>query len=130
MEKRNTLQKKIVLDAVMKLTNHPTAEIIYTEIVKDYPSISKATVYRNLSGLADDGLIRHIPTADGADRFDFNIETPHNHIKCIKCGAFGDAPIVELVSLDEKIGEHTGYEDVTHEIIYTGICEKCTRVKN
>ena len=48
MERRNTIQKQLVLEAVAQLHNHPTAEQVYAQVVKEHPTISKATVYRNL----------------------------------------------------------------------------------
>ena len=70
MEKRNTIQKQLVLDAVFRLANHPTAEEVYAEVARSHPSVSKATVYRNLGSLSEDGLLRHIKMPGGADRFD------------------------------------------------------------
>ena len=43
MEKRNTIQKQLVLEAVAQLHNHPTAEQVYAQVVKAHPTISKAT---------------------------------------------------------------------------------------
>ncbi len=125
MEKRNTLQKKIILDAVLNLKNHPTADDVYRRVIQDYPNVSKATVYRNLSGLADDNIIRHIPVCDGADRFDHNFSTPHNHIVCRKCGNFCDAPIINTEEIDALVTMQTSFSDIKHEIVYTGICPDC-----
>ena len=58
MEKRNTIQKELVLNAVTKMHRHVTADEVYDDIKKDYPSIGKGTVYRNLSILADENKIR------------------------------------------------------------------------
>ena len=60
MEKRNPIQKQLVLDAVFRLANHPTAEEVYAEVARSHPTVSKATVYRNLGSLSEDGLLRHI----------------------------------------------------------------------
>ena len=52
MEKRNTIQRSLVLNAVNKLQCHATADEVYDEIAKEHPNISKATVYRNLKLLS------------------------------------------------------------------------------
>ncbi|MEG2930430.1 MAG: transcriptional repressor [Ruthenibacterium sp.] len=127
MEKRNTVQKQLVLDAVARLANHPTADAVYNEVVRSHPSVSKATVYRNLTGLAQDGLIRHVAMADGADRFDHCVSYPHDHIVCTTCGAFGDAPIVTDASMDALVSEQTGYHSVQHDIVYNGECPVCAK---
>lgn len=124
MEKRNTIQKQLVLDAVSRLANHPTAESVYTEVVRKHPSVSKATVYRNLGSLTQDGLLRHIGMPDGADRFDHTL-SGHNHISCRRCGAFCDVPLPQAPELNLQAEQDTGFSQVTHEIVFTGLCPEC-----
>ena len=50
---RNTIQRQLVLSAVRQLQNHPTADEVYQKVQKSCPTISRATVYRNLKLLAN-----------------------------------------------------------------------------
>ena len=68
MQTRNTLQKDIILRAVNKLRDHPTADMVYEEVVREYPRISKATVYRNLNQMAKLGQIHKVQIPNSADR--------------------------------------------------------------
>ncbi len=124
MEKRNTIQKKLVLDAVLRLADHPTAEQVYAEVVKEHPTVSKATVYRNLNGLSQSGVLRHIPMPDGADRFDHRL-TPHAHIKCTVCGRVCDAFVEDDAGLDAQVERQTGFRRATHELMFRGVCPGC-----
>ncbi len=126
MEKRNTIQKQLVIDAVFRLANHPTAEEVYEEVAKMHPSVSKATVYRNLSSLSEDGKLRHIQMPGGADRFDHTLSI-HRHIICTKCGCFADAPAFETKMLDEEVEKSTGFCNVTHDIVFCGLCPECAK---
>ena len=89
MKNRNTLQRRLVLETVRRMRNHPTAEEIYLAIAAENPLISKATVYRNLKLLSEQGESLRIPIPDGADRFDFHV-APHYHIKCRVCSQVFD----------------------------------------
>ena len=53
MDRRNTIQKELVLKAVNELKRHVTADEVYDFIKKDYPTIGKGTVYRNLGVLVE-----------------------------------------------------------------------------
>ena len=64
METRNTMQKSIILEQLKKL-QHPTADEVYGAVVKVHPSISKATVYRNLSAMSEKGAISRVKIPDG-----------------------------------------------------------------
>ena len=46
MIQRNTIQKKLVLEAVTAISNHPTADEVYQRVVLDHPNVSRGTVYR------------------------------------------------------------------------------------
>lgn len=126
MEKRNTIQKQLVLDAVSCLANHPTADEVYQKVVCKHPTISKATVYRNLGGMAEEGILRHILIPGGADRFDHCL-TEHRHMLCTQCGKFVDSPIEAEAELDSMAAQATGFENVKHDIVYYGTCPSCTK---
>ncbi|MDD6142906.1 MAG: transcriptional repressor, partial [bacterium] len=68
MARRNTIQRSLVLEAVNRLHSHATADEVYEEIIQEYPTISKATVYRNLNLLSEMGEIRRLEIPGSADR--------------------------------------------------------------
>jgi len=70
--KRNTIQKQLVLDAVKELNIHATAEQVFEYVVKKHTSISKATVYRNLSQMAESGELLNIGSFYGSAHYDHN----------------------------------------------------------
>ena len=48
-------QRESIKKQLMQRNDHPTADMIYTDIRKEYPNISLGTVYRNLALLSDLG---------------------------------------------------------------------------
>lgn len=44
--------------------DHPTADMLYTDVRKEFPNISLGTVYRNLSLLSELGEIKRLTTGD------------------------------------------------------------------
>ena len=67
VQRRNTRQRKLVLDAVRQSYNHPTADEIYNVVRAQDDKISRGTVYRNLNLLADAGEILSIKTPGGEE---------------------------------------------------------------
>lgn len=84
-----TPQRIIVLESLIKLNNHPTAEIIYEEIKKKYPNISLATVYNILELLSKKNIINKVYCDDGKLRYDGNT-IMHQHIVDTKNGEIKD----------------------------------------
>lgn len=133
VQKRNTIQKKLVLEAVSQLQNHPTAEEVYKHIVKIYKNISKGTVYRNLNILAQEHQLLKVLVMDGADRFDHNT-AEHNHIKCDICNKCYDIPedrisqIDKMIFINKELEEKSGFIINGYEVLFRGICPKCRAI--
>lgn len=122
--RRNTVQRQIVLGIVKELQNHPTADQVYDKAVARHPSISRATVYRNLNQLSEDGEIRKIEVPSGADRFDHVLDS-HYHIRCDCCNKLFDVDMAHLDGLEFAIGKNQGFQITGHTILFRGICPQC-----
>ena len=120
---RNTRQRALVLEAVRSLHNHPTSADVYEAVCEKHPSISRATVYRNLNVLTEQGEVLHIPVAGGADRYDFRCDC-HYHAICRECGVVYD---VEMPSegLLSSVRDTHGFQIEGFDIIFTGLCPDC-----
>ena len=121
---RNTVQRQIVWDALKKLNNHPSTENIYAEIHREHPSISRATVYRNLRQLAANGVIRQISLSDGLERYDSRNDQ-HYHFKCKDCGGIFDVDIEYLAGINETVQGKYGVMVDEHDVVFSGICQNC-----
>lgn len=109
--------------------DHPTAETVYLNIREEFPKISLATVYRNLSLLADIGEIQKISTGNGPDRFDA-IAKPHNHFVCKECGAVIDLEMDSIAHINEIAGKSFNGRIDGHSIHFYGICPDCLSKNN
>lgn len=124
MNKRNTIQRSLVLKTVKELQFHATADEVYDTIVKKHSDISRGTVYRNLNLLSDIGEIRKLEMPSGADRFD-HICHEHYHTRCIKCGRVFDVEMDFIADLETNIKDTHGFKFIGHDIIFKGICPEC-----
>jgi Fe2+ or Zn2+ uptake regulation protein len=125
MQKRNTIQRQLVIAAVRSLGNHPTAEQVYNDIILKYPDISKGTVYRNLNSLVESGLLSKVSVPSAADRYDY-ILTKHYHVQCTRCKKFINVKGLDYdQNLDDKIAQLTGFRMENHDIVFSGLCPEC-----
>lgn len=77
-------QRESIRNYLSHTKEHPTADIIYNNIKKEYPNISLGTVYRNLNLLVEQGEIRRLTCGDGMDHFDYDT-SEHYHFICTNC---------------------------------------------
>ena len=129
MDKRNTVQKEIVFQAVRKLGNHATADEIFALVNSEYPSVSRGTVYRNLGVLAEEGKISKVEIPSEADHYD-HVTDCHYHVICVKCGRVFDVDIDILPDLTEKIKDKRGFDYIGYSLVFRGICPECKEKEN
>ena len=69
MAMKYSRQRQLIKDFLMTRKDHPTADVVYTNVRLQDPNISLGTVYRNLTQLADIGEIQRLRMGDGVDHF-------------------------------------------------------------
>jgi len=121
---RHSKQRDAILDELCSRTDHPTADELFVSLREQMPNISLATVYRNLSLLANDGVVLRLTCGDTADHFDGNT-APHYHIYCRVCHRLYDVDVHEIDLINSLA--NTNYNGLieSHSITFYGICEKC-----
>lgn len=123
MQQRQTQQKEIIRAALCRLGNHPTADMVYDAVHIEHPRISRATVYRVLNQMAENGSALKISVTDAADRFDHNTFR-HSHAKCRVCGAVVDVPFVKL-DLRRIAPMAEGFQITGYSLLLEGVCAEC-----
>ncbi len=92
---RYSKQRELIYENLKARCDHPTAEIIYTELKKDNPSLSLGTVYRNLNFLADAKMIRKLDVGQTIVHFDADLSA-HHHFICNECQQVYDIFLVMM----------------------------------
>lgn len=126
---KKTVQSILVLDAVRRLHCHASADDIYEEIAKDFPTISRGTVYRNLNRLSELGEIKKRELPGGADGFDHRCDA-HYHARCEHCGHIFDVDIPYFPGIIDHITDKHGFIFTGADITFKCICPDCQNQKN
>lgn len=115
-----TIHRIKVLEYLDNNRIHPSADEIYRNLKRDFPTISRATVYNTLNLLSENKIIEEIITPD-ALRYDF-VENHHNHFYCVECHKVYDVN-TELPKL--KINEVDGHKVINIQYCIVGVCKEC-----
>jgi Fur family peroxide stress response transcriptional regulator len=74
-----TPQRIAILEVILNLNNHPTAENIVEYLRLSYPSLSLATIYKTLNTFSKKGIIKKVLTENEVMRYD-PIQDKHHHL--------------------------------------------------
>ena len=120
-----THPRRVVWDVVAGHLGHPTPEEVYEKVRQQVPSVSLATVYKNLKLFEEFGLIREVgqPGAKSA-RYDANLEE-HQHLICTGCGRMMDVLVDGLEGIHVPETQSMGFVIQSSKIYFEGLCQDC-----
>ena len=120
---KHSSHRDAILELVQATDSHPTADWVYERARREAPSISLATVYRNLKQLVAAGTITAV--RDGAQvRYDHNT-SDHDHFICRSCGALIDLNLGPTRMLEREVERRYGVVVDSVRIEIFGTCTTC-----
>jgi Fur family transcriptional regulator, ferric uptake regulator len=122
---RMTPQRQLILDAVVQMQGHVSADQVYQQVVRVFPDVNISTVYRTLEVLEDLGVVRHTHFHDGVAQYERTDAARHHHMVCSRCGADAELDLEVLRPLADELKRRYGFEaDLAHSAI-VGVCRAC-----
>jgi Fur family peroxide stress response transcriptional regulator len=123
-----THQRQVIYEAVVAMPGHYSPESIFAEVRRRTPSISLATVYKNLRLFVAHGLLREVSPHASTLLVEGNLE-PHHHLVCTRCKAVQDIE-GDFINY-KKLSRHAprGF-DLTQPLVEVfGLCRRCSAKK-
>lgn len=116
-----TPQRVAILKEIQSV-GHATVDEIYERILEIYPSISLATIYKNLTSMCEAGILNEIKPPLQKQRYELN-HTRHAHLICQVCGSLKD---IDLDLKDLSLSKlDNGFEVTNVNIAIYGVCKDC-----
>ncbi|MEW6076648.1 MAG: Fur family transcriptional regulator [Thermodesulfobacteriota bacterium] len=124
-----TPQRLAIVKILATSEGHPSVENIHSRIKKDFPTMSLATVYRNIVLIKSLGEVLELGFPDGSNRYDGNKPYSHPHVICVKCGKIVDPDLDSLDSMKKEVASETGFKILNHRLDFFGVCGDCLSKK-
>jgi Fur family peroxide stress response transcriptional regulator len=121
-----TPQRLAICKLLLSSKDHPSADQIYQEVKKSYPTISLATVYFTLDLLKNLGLVQELGFSDRSSRYDPNI-SPHINIICPRCGKVYDYEAASVKKLWSQIVAEMSFTPLRQRLDVYKFCDKCSK---
>lgn len=118
-----TPQRVAIIEYLVNTKTHPSAEDIYKEIIKRYPTMSYATVYNTLVTLKNLGAVVELAIDSEKKRFDIDTSL-HHHFYCRKCKCVSD---ISKNFIIETISDIDGHKIERTFLNFIGICNNCLK---
>ncbi|MEA1914463.1 MAG: transcriptional repressor [Campylobacterota bacterium] len=117
-----THQRLVILEELEK-AKHIDIDNLYDLVISSCPTLSKATLYRNLNDLVLKNIVTEVKVPDQKNMYE-TTKLPHIHLVCKKCRSVEDENIDTSFLLSE-VSRHSHFKIEASSISLSGICEKC-----
>jgi Fur family peroxide stress response transcriptional regulator len=125
-----THQRLALFEALAASRMHPSAEQLHRMVRRRIPTLSLATVYKNLEALRAIGAVSDVNVLHEQGRFEAALPgtgagKPHYHLVCIACRKVCDLPEESLPALRVEPRDAQGFEVQAVRVQVEGLCASC-----
>ncbi len=121
---RLTEPRRAVIEALVSVSVHPTADDLAEQVALTNPSVHKSTVYRTLDALTELGLVEHVHLGHG--RAVYHLAGDDDlHLLCDRCGAVAHIGADVLDPSRAAIEADTGFVLEAGHFALPGLCQTC-----
>ncbi len=111
-----TPQRLAILTEIAK-AGHISVDDIYLKIKDNFPSISLATIYKNVNSMKEAEILYEIHTQDSKPKYEIKKQS-HAHFVCQICNSLEDVNINE-----EDFKNYGNFNQI--DLYLYGICDNC-----
>jgi Fe2+ or Zn2+ uptake regulation protein len=115
-----------VRDLVLSGSLHAwTIEELLARVRSEIASADYSTVFRAVSYLEQQKLIRKVDVGDGRGRYE-TAARHHDHVQCERCGKVSESGTQCLLeNAAAEVSKATGFKVYSHHLVFTGLCPDC-----
>ena len=119
-----TFQRMNILGSIEK-HGHMTIDDIYEKVIKTHPSLSLATVYKNIILMVEKGVLTEVPITGKKSKYEL-VKDDHIHLVCTECGEVEDRPHNENAdALFSSMTKNENFSLCKQQINLYGVCNHC-----
>ena len=119
-----TFQRMNILGVVEK-NGHMSVEDIYEELIKVHPSLSLATIYKNIILMKEKGVLVEVPIVDKKPKYELS-KVDHIHLICTECGSVEDRMCLDITdNIFHQLSQQEHFKLNKRQVNLYGVCRVC-----
>jgi len=123
-----TFQRMTIL-SVIEEWGHMNVDEIYAEVLKSHPTLSLATVYKNIVTMVERDVLVEVPISGQKSKYEVR-KHEHLHLICRQCGSVMDQDIDDVLVEDtRRVAQKSAFALEDRQVNLYGVCAACQEQK-
>lgn len=118
-----TPQRLIILNEIDR-SGHIDVDSLYEQIHKILPSVSLATIYKNINNLTETGILKEVKMEGVKTQYEID-KFPHIHLVCQQCNQIEDIE-VDKHQLIDQLKSYTDQTVQDANVTLYHLCKNCS----
>ncbi len=120
-----TPQRLAIAKVLAKSKGHPSVENIHHQLKKDFPTMSLATIYKNILLINSLGEVLELGFPDGQTDMMEKSLIPIDTSSVSSAKEFVDLDLDSLDAMQKEVALETNFEILNRRLDFFGICSNC-----
>jgi Fur family peroxide stress response transcriptional regulator len=104
---------------------HMNIDDLYKNLLKKFPSISLATIYKNINAMVEKIFLNEVKIPESKSVYELT-KAEHSHLVCSACGKIEDI-IIDTSILQESLSTQTSFKVDDTVLVFKGTCTSCSK---
>lgn len=119
-----TPQRVAIVDELYS-NGHMNIDELYKKLLEKFPSISLATIYKNVNAMVEKVFLNEVKIPDAKSVYELAKEE-HSHLVCSSCGMIEDI-MIDTSILQSSIKNHSAFKIQNVDVVFSGLCKSCQK---
>jgi len=117
--------QRVAIVEELYLNGHMNIDDLYKKLLSKFPSISLATIYKNINAMIEKVFLSEVKIANTKSVFEL-VKEEHAHLVCSECGNIEDK-ILDVSSILTEANNRSQFKINSTNIILEGLCCSCNK---
>lgn len=121
--------RKQILGILLKPDSLIDAQTLQTQLERLNLKVNKSTIYREITFLLNQEIIKSIDFGDGKKRYEIDQKDHHHHLVCLNCQSVDHFNLEDDLTLEEiLIKREKKFKIINHSLEFFGLCQNCQKI--
>ena len=116
--------QRLEIVSLLSSNQHINVDELYVLLHNNFPSISLATVYKNINVMLEKLLLSEVQIPNKKNVYEL-MKEEHCHLMCLECHEILDLKL-DITKLIKEAELKSGYSIYSSDLVFSGVCPSCS----